>query len=1540
MKTLIIFFFAAAFISLINAHGLYTVHSHSGSWCDYETKLGRVNIQVIKNNEKYDRYLKFKMTLVDNDKKEYPAECYIGENEQTNDKSFIAYCLFNPTSYDTNLYYKKDTLVKTEGLDDIKIEDDFYVIAQKCESSGAIIEKDYNNIKLTFRQINRFVFNLIDSQITFKLFVITTESLPKGKAITLFLYLILKDGTVEPNLTKAQCTLDETVNPRNRRIQADFTCKINGLKKQYVTFILNRSDDIVGIPREETLLNPIKTAEAIKKGNLTDYSKGENKNKTIPLFIPSFVNGTTCPEEGVFKIVGTLNETVDNLTEFILPISYPQNFTSKCYIENTEEGEGEINCIMGQKFEGKSLIFEQQIIRNGSEELFILENIQSEQMKCYNANITIDYKWVQVINETYDIDEADEKSNLNISFRQLHSFDFKDRLIKFFFYGLTTKPLIKGKIIYLFVNLILEDDTVDPALSEAICTLDESVNSTVDQEQVQADFSCNITLNETKKYKSFRLNHTNHVVGIPKNETLLNPVKTDEAIEKENLTDYSKKENKNKCPPLFIPELIDGTSCSEEGEFKITGSLKTEIEKDIEFTLPMTYPPNYTSNCTMVKTAPGKGEINCVVEKELLGKPLIFEQQTIRDGLNEFLTLKRIKSTNYLYCGNLDIRENENKEKALNRTKIPITFRQIKEFKYAPGEITFMLFVLVTQHLKPKEEIRVFVNLIKENGEKEDEPTEVVCTLEKEVSPEEGKSVQGDFKCTKAVKEKYNSLRLNSSETMTGIPSDEVLLDPVLTEKAIEDQTIIDFSIKDNREKIPPTFTYKKIIESSCRTDGKFIIEGNVTQVIRSDNKFNIPLIYPEGASIQCHFDKDEAESNKIICQTDNDIDNKKIMTEQVIIKDGNEELFNLGSFSSEKKITCLNGLLLEKQKKKDIKISFRQVSHLKHNGKNGFEFIFISLISDKKPVEPIKMKVLVLIDGKKKEKEAICTLQNNVDPKQGEQVQGDFKCEVIVEEEEYPKIDFYKVETIQISPENEEISGISELDNNQTSPYATDIAINETKNNNDTNSTVLSECIDYFEVKSKIPPSLEISSVDEDNSLKEKGKIRLTGKFSHDINEKMEFELPLTYPPTKLKCKVVKAKANQEVVIICKVQKEFKLAKTFVFEPRMIKKRHKEMVFIKSNSFPFSYPISCENYNNIRYERIKKRHNKKVSYLQLTKFKPIGKKVNFFLALTKKHKEPFDDRIYLKTKVIRMKQRLNNLRSLQDTVISNEDLTITCDLNGESLTAAGYNCLSTKEAQNEPSEIKIVTDDIDDIAGFPDDADPSEFNYANDYSNKDNLEIVDKLPNVTIDSIDGSNCEENGEYTIKGKYDNGDLKDASNVEIPFGYPDSSGLCDIKVDNKDVTMKCQNKEKFDNSKILFETITVQDSEGKDIFKLNEYSDNQASFACAISANSVPTASTVPSNPTDSEDPKDSSKTNTSEPINVYNTNFLSRKTSSSGLSAGSIVAIVLSLVALLIAIAIIIAIAKFGLCSKKSNIPNKSIDSMGSNNNLSYNPKN
>ena len=99
-------------------------------------------------------------------------------------------------------------------------------------------------------------------------------------------------------------------------------------------------------------------------------------------------------------------------------------------------------------------------------------------------------------------------------------------------------------------------------------------------------------------------------------------------------------------------------------------------------------------------------------------------------------------------------------------------------------------------------------------------------------------------------------------------------------------------------------------------------------------------------------------------------------------------------------------------------------------------------------------------------------------------------------------------------------------------------------------------------------------------------------------------------------------------------------------------------------------------------------------------------------------------------------------------------------------------------------------------------------------------------------------------------------------------------------------MKCQNKEKFDISSVVFEPSVIQDSNNKEIFKLDSYY-NQKRFACAMSVYSETPENEDSGNSTDFH-------------------NHIATKKSSGGLSGGAIAAIVIcSVVALAIVAAII-----------------------------------
>ena len=101
------------------------------------------------------------------------------------------------------------------------------------------------------------------------------------------------------------------------------------------------------------------------------------------------------------------------------------------------------------------------------------------------------------------------------------------------------------------------------------------------------------------------------------------------------------------------------------------------------------------------------------------------------------------------------------------------------------------------------------------------------------------------------------------------------------------------------------------------------------------------------------------------------------------------------------------------------------------------------------------------------------------------------------------------------------------------------------------------------YSEKETIPPLLDIISI---GSLVQcpNGRFSLRGILSSKIDEEETFDLPLSYPQSEIKCKVIQVNENEEVDISCKTQKKFKLVEKFVIESRLVKKKNKEVVYIK----------------------------------------------------------------------------------------------------------------------------------------------------------------------------------------------------------------------------------------------------------------------------------------------------------------------------------------------------------------------------------------
>ena len=345
---------------------------------------------------------------------------------------------------------------------------------------------------------------------------------------------------------------------------------------------------------------------------------------------------------------------------------------------------------------------------------------------------------------------------------------------------------------------------------------------------------------------------------------------------------------------------------------------------------------------------------------------------------------------------------------------------------------------------------------------------------------------------------------------------------------------------------------------------------------------------------------------------------------------------------------------------------------------------------------------------------------------------------------------------TISISPNNDEISGVSDLDEVNSNPYKTDEFIKDVKNQKSNGQKVneLTDITDYYSENKKIAPTLNIESIDI-NDCHNKGKIYIEGTLSDDINEKIKFDLPLTYPTAEIKCEIDKSSKNTKINIECKSQTKFEGFENVIIEPRLIKKKNQEILFIAGKEIKFGEKKECENYSIIKTIITKKRQSQetKFTFLQLNKFKPKVNGLNFFMALLRESLSSNFITTYtltVKITIISPKRFLRNL----DEEINQPLIPVSCALN-DSLTtdlAAGYDCSNTGKISGTPSGMVLITDNISNISGIPDNINPAQLNNSIDYSIKTNLEKVNALPIVNITNINGDKCEENGQYNILAK--------------------------------------------------------------------------------------------------------------------------------------------------------------------------------------------
>ena len=153
-------------------------------------------------------------------------------------------------------------------------------------------------------------------------------------------------------------------------------------------------------------------------------------------------------------------------------------------------------------------------------------------------------------------------------------------------------------------------------------------------------------------------------------------------------------------------------------------------------------------------------------------------------------------------------------QQAINRNKIKISFRQVNNFEINSSNNIIFSFYGITGTNLGKNLLISFLAYLIEGETRDSEPTQFACTLQVDSVSPENSYAPAPYQCTSSEmgKNTYTSLEIVSSGSIAGIPLDNILLNPVLTAKAIEDGKLNDLSDSSAPPMIyPDYFDYSKI---------------------------------------------------------------------------------------------------------------------------------------------------------------------------------------------------------------------------------------------------------------------------------------------------------------------------------------------------------------------------------------------------------------------------------------------------------------------------------------------------------------------------------------------------------------------------------------------------------------------------------------------------------------------------------------------------------------------------------------------------------
>ena len=540
-------------------------------------------------------------------------------NQEVNAYCYIEKSLSKNSERNTYCYILSDLLDDTSSYIISKINSEFKLDPKnKVKFNFNQCEYSRNNKQIFFRQVNNFT--VTDDKGYFMFYAITKNySLP---SITFLTNIIYKNKS---EIREANCFLKQE-NKTPTITQIAYKCEIEEIEiKDFKYLMILDSDDISGIPYEynNILRNPIETQKAIQEGILVNCAES-SQLKNIKIFN---IKKTQCMKNrGILRFNGNINSEINERKNLTVFLSYLHKQPSGCIIPTSDSGkEVNMECILFNDISEKNIfMFEEQILTIGKDDILFNYESNSDEIECEAMNL-----------------------NLNITFKDRSPFKLEKNKIKFNFIGSTTQTIEVNYNLILYLDLIYKD-TKEKKLSTATC-MNKGLAIPNNQNPVETNYTCEVIVENEKKYSSIELNPYNYFIHSASKFELPNNNIINDALFK------------------FNSDIISFSNCPKLKEFTINGTFDGIINDTINFEMKGAFQLQYTSNCTLYKNSEGKAEIHCVINNNFLST---FEQHVLNDqfSISDIDLKKEIKCGNNTNQSKDDI-EDENREKTIERSE-------------------------------------------------------------------------------------------------------------------------------------------------------------------------------------------------------------------------------------------------------------------------------------------------------------------------------------------------------------------------------------------------------------------------------------------------------------------------------------------------------------------------------------------------------------------------------------------------------------------------------------------------------------------------------------------------------------------------------------------------------------------------------------------------------------------------------------------------------------------------------------------------------